>query len=608
MTTLEEKTLATSRLDSPPRVLLDLETDGLLDTVNTVWCMSLVDIDTGSKELFTNYSNKHRDLDYGLEIISNASTWSGHNVIGFDCMVLKKLYPGVAQPHKIIDTLILSRLLYPEVGLSSISKKLKPTLKHSHSLEAWGKRLGTYKGDFEDWTQYSEDMADYCLQDGAVSLSLLKHLRHRSDVMGVEWDFDNLSKCVCIEHEFAKHIADQVDSGFYFNDQEALKLSSQLEGRRDELCEEMRHTFEPKFKYKQLKTKCNIWWESFNPASRQQVAERLIEMGWVPTEFTKKGRPKVDADTLESLGTPEAAKIIEYLLLDKRVGALANGANAWLKLSRGGKIHGQVNTIGAVTGRVTHNSPNLSQVPAIYKPYGPECRALFGPKPGWIQVGADLSGIELRCLAHYMARWDGGEYADVILNGDIHTANQQAAGLPTRNNAKTFIYGYLYGAGDEKLGTIVDPTKSAEVRRKIGAELRKTFEAKIPALGNLSKAVKSKMKDNKGYLSGMDGRPLFCRSSHSSLNTLLQSAGAITAKVWYVMVHRELENRGYTYGEDYTCLGFFHDEIQLSVKPGLDKEAGEVAIDMAASAGVVLGYRLPIGAEYKTGKNWKETH
>lgn len=590
------------------KALWDVETDGLLPDLGKIWCLTIVDLETKTQELFTDYDPKYRSLDDAFRLLGGCTMWAGHNLIAFDVQVLKKLRPDVTIPPKIVDTVLLSRLLYPEIGLSKVSRNLPTKMKYKHSLKAWGLRLGEEKGDYDDWSEYTPEMGEYCLQDGVTSYDLLCHLKSRCNQMGVAWDFEDITKCVALEHEFAKYVARQVSTGFYFDKTRAQQLTATLQGRKIELEEELSKTFEPKFKYKELKTKCNIWWEDFNPASRKQVAERLLEMSWKPTQFTKTGQPKVDADVLETVGIPEAKSIVEYLLIDKRLGQVANGANAWLKLERGGRIHGELNTIGAVTGRVTHMKPNMSQVPAVHKQYGEECRSFFGPRPGWKQVGADLSGIELRCLAHYLHRWDNGEYADIILNGDIHTANQEAAGLPTRNNAKTFIYGWLYGAGNQKIGKIVAPHAAATEQKRVGKKLNDKFQSKYPAFKHLTNAVKRKMKLTNGYLRGLDGRPLLCRSDHSALNTLLQSAGAVVAKHWYVSLHRNLNSLGYVYGEDYETMAFMHDEVQLSVRPDLSDVIGKELVKTATETGESLGTRCQVNAEYIVGNNWKDCH
>jgi DNA polymerase I-like protein with 3'-5' exonuclease and polymerase domains len=196
----------------------------------------------------------------------------------------------------------------------------------------------------------------------------------------------------------------------------------------------------------------------FNPGSRNHIAYWLKrKYNWEPLVYTDSGEPQLDEDVLKSLPYPEASFLLEYFLVDKRLGQIAEGEQAWLKcVDADGRIHGYINGNGAVTSRMSHSKPNLAQVPRVGSPYGQECRSLFTAQFGWNLVGIDASGLELRMLAHYLARYDGGEYVKAILEGDIHSFNMNALGLTDRNKSKTFIYAWLYGAGDEKLGLITD--------------------------------------------------------------------------------------------------------------------------------------------------------
>ena len=255
-----------------------------------------------------------------------------------------------------------------------------------------------------------------------------------------------------------------------------------------------------------------------------------------------------------------------------------------------------------MTGRCTHAWPNIAQVPSAHTAYGPECRALFTVRPGFRAVGADLSGIELRCLAHYMATWDNGKYVETILHGDVHTENQRAAGLPTRDAAKTFIYALLYGAGDERLGQVIGADKAD------GARLRQAFLAKTPALRQLKAAIA--LEARRGFLTGLDGRHLPVRSPHAALNTKLQSAGALISKRWLVECMLEAERRGLRHGWDgeFVLLGYIHDELQWAARTELAEGFGQTVIDCAARAGERFQFRCPIAAEFKVGANWHETH
>ena len=382
--------------------------------------------------------------------------------------------------------------------------------------------------------------------------------------------------------------------------------------KREEIKKVMDDTFEPLVEErwsektgKKLKDKVT----PFNPGSRQQIAYRLMKKyDWKPTEFTPAGQVKIDEDVLKKLDYPEAKTLADYFLIDKRISQLAEGDQAWLKLERNGIIHGSINTNGAVTGRATHQSPNLAQVPAVRSPYGRECRSLFTVPNGFKQVGCDLSGLELRCLAHYMHRWDNGTYGDTVINGkqsdgtDIHTVNQRAAGLSTRDQAKTFIYAFLYGAGDAKIGSVTGGGS------REGKALKAKFFAAVPALKNLRNAVGTASK--RGYLVGLDGRHVHVRSEHAALNTLLQSAGALISKQWLIEVDLWATEKGLKYGldADWAMLGWIHDEIQFAVKEEFADEFGRAVVDCARRAGDYFSFNIPIGAEYSTGMNWAETH
>jgi DNA polymerase I-like protein with 3'-5' exonuclease and polymerase domains len=287
-------------------------------------------------------------------------------------------------------------------------------------------------------------------------------------------------------------------------------------------------------------------------------------------------------------------KLCDYLLITKRLGQVAEGNQAWLKLHRNGVIHGSVNTNGALSGRCTHQNPNVAQVPAVRAPYGEECRSCFTAPEGKVLVGVDASGLELRCLAHYLHSWDKGAYAKEILEGDIHTANQQAAGLETRDQAKTFIYAFLYGAGDAKIGTIVGGN-SAD-----GKRLKKAFMSKIPAIKRLLDAVSGSL-ERRPFLVGLDGRELPCRSQHSALNLLLQSAGAVIMKQALVEFVR-LANK------PYKLHANVHDEVQFSCDEEHAEELGRCFVNAIIKAGMVLKFRCRLDGEYNIGKNWAETH
>ena len=567
------------------KYIWDIEADNLLDEVTQVWCHVFRDVDTDEVHTFDPTQTQE-----ALDFMDKAATLIGHNITDYDLRVIKKLH-GYTYKGEVIDTLVYSRTVWPDV--KEIDFKLNrgsnfpQNLIGSHSLKAWGIRLGELKGDFnsgsESFAAYTPEMLDYCIQDTAVTNKLYRKI--------MEKNFSQLA--LDLEAEIHTLLLQQQEHGFDFNVQEAQALYSRLAQRRSDIEDELVSTFEPTII--ELKTKTKTI--PFNPASRMQIADRLMKRGWKPKAFTDSGEPKVDETVLSGIDMPEARLLQEYLLLNKRIGQLATGKQAWLKMEKGGKIHGRVNHMGAVTSRCTHSNPNTAQIPSVGAPYGKECRELFISPSGYSLLGADASGLELRCLAHYMAAYDDGSYADVVLNGDIHTANQKAAGLESRNQAKTFIYGFLYGSGDEKTGKIIG--KGA----KEGKAIKQKFLKKLPALKYLKDAV-SKAADERGWVKGLDGRIIPIRHSHAALNTLLQSAGAIICKTWYVFISRAIKKAKL----DAQIVAFIHDEVQVVVKKGQEDETGRVILECMRDVERHFNFRCRLDSEYKYGSNWADTH
>jgi DNA polymerase I-like protein with 3'-5' exonuclease and polymerase domains len=339
----------------------------------------------------------------------------------------------------------------------------------------------------------------------------------------------------------------------------------------------------------------------FNPSSREHIAKRLKDFyDWKPTDWTEGEKPKVDESVLSKLEYPAAQLLNEYLMLQKRIGQLAEGPQAWMKLEKEGRIHGRVNTLGAVTSRCTHSNPNLAQVPSGTAEYGVECRQLFRPTHPRVLVGIDVSSLELRCLAFYMSSHDGGAYGRALVEGDIHTVNQEAAGLETRAQSKKFIYTFLFGGGDKKIGEIVQGSS------KEGKALKKMFLKRLPALKNLKESIAKDLVKNRDFLFGLDNRRVPIRSEHAALNSLLQSAGAIICKRWLVLMHGLLASKGY--GGRYTQVAYVHDEVQLEVDEECAEEVGRLAVEAIAMTGAFYNLSLPLTGEYNIGTSWAETH
>ena len=600
-----------------PALLFDIETDGLLDSLSRVHCVCARDWLTGE-----TFSFGPSELDRGLELLSSAPLLVAHNGLCFDAPALAKLFPGLVLPP-VFDTLLASRLIWTNLrdeDFARLRRKkgkkfpLPSRLAGSHSLEAWGLRLGVAKGDDgrttpDAWAEWSPEMQKYCEQDVEVLRALYEH------IIGQGYSRDALA----LEHEFQRGIFRQEQNGVLLDRRAANALYAELAADRQTTAEELQKAFPPRITRETFVPKASNRTygyvkgvpvtrehvEVFNPASREQIAARLMEKyDWVPGEHTDTGQPKIDESVLSSLPWPEAGQLLHYLELEKIIGMLANGKAGWLRLvnEADDRIHGRVTTCGTVTGRCSHHSPNLAQIPARGR-YGKACRALFIAPPGMVMVGADASGLELRMLAHYMGRYDGGAYAHEVVNGDIHTANQKAAGLESRDTAKTFIYAFLYGAGDEKLGSIVAPTASRSAQRKRGAALRARFLRNFPALRRLTDDIATTLK-KRPYLVGLDGRLLHIRSAHSALNTLLQSAGAVLVKQATNIFHQQAR---WTNASVQQVL-HVHDEAQFYTLPELADSVGRLFVQSIEQAGELFELRCPVTGEYKVGNNWSETH
>lgn len=548
--------------------ILDIETT--LDH-GTIWCVVIRDIDTGKVEWALNPETLKK-------LIGPQDILIGHNLISFDVPILNRLWKMRIPLTNCIDTLILSRLW-------------KPDLENGHSLAAWGQRLGNPKSEFNKFDVYSLEMLEYCIQDTKVTLDVWEYLQtnlhtNRIDVFK-EWSPE------WIEHQVRIIIDKQQDNGFCLDIGYTLDLLKRLREESQSLYDELINTVEPTVVVMKTKTKII----PFNPGSRQQVVDRLMKRGWVPTEFTPTRQPKLSDDILEKINIPEAASIVRYLLLEKRITQIQSWVDA---ADDDGIVHGSINTNGAVTGRMTHNGPNMGQIPASYSPFGKECRRCWIPRYGWKLVGIDASGLELRMLAHYM---NDPVYTETVVNGrkedgtDIHTVNMRAAGLSDRDTAKTFIYAFLYGAGPAKIGLICG-VSVADAKVLID-----NFLAKTPALKALKEKVSRHSK--KGYLPGLDGRKLWVRSEHAALNTLFQAAGALVMKVALILLDKRLSN---IYSGSYAFVANVHDEWQIECDPSIAIIVGEWGKLAIKKAGELLKLRCPLDGDYNVGTSWAETH
>jgi DNA polymerase I len=597
--------------------VFDLETNGLYDEVTTIHCLVLHDLNRD--QTFTYGPDS---IAAGLEHLATADVLIGQNILFFDIPVIRKLYPFYTfAAARIIDTLITTRLIWPKEKLYDMDTEqytqVPPKLRGSASLKAWGYRLSDYKISFKDFKEYSEEMLAYCIQDVNVTTQLFKHTQKQTCS----------EAALKLEHDFALAIEKQIRSGFPFDVDACLDLVDDLRTKQATLEADLKELFPPKKIETIFVPKVNnagrgyvkgqpftkVMHEEFNPGSRQQIVDRLqTKYGWVPEKSTEKGNPSIDDDVLSALPYPEAKPLAEYMLIKKRLGQIADGNNAWLKLvnDETGCMHGDVVTNGCITGRCAHRNPNMGQVPAGYSEYGKECRGLFHAPDGWTLIGVDAKALELRCLAGYLAYWDGGEYARVVTDEsiDIHTYNQEMFGVATRDIAKRLLYGLLYGCGALKAGTIVDPNEKNElILRELGSTAINSFMQGIPALKELKNRIAHNIAKRE-YLIGLDGRPLFCRSDFKGLNVLLQSSGALIMKQVVIELHNKMYDLGYIYGHDWQQHAMIHDEVQVSCPPAMVDTLTSVALEAFPASQQFFDFQCPIHGDAHVGYCWDQTH
>jgi DNA polymerase I-like protein with 3'-5' exonuclease and polymerase domains len=596
-------------------LIFDIETNGLYDQATQVFCIVLYDITRA--ETFTYGPDL---VDAALAHLATADVLIGHNIIFYDLPVLQKLH-SFACKCRIIDTLVCTRLIWPKEVLEELDSEQYPQVpakrRGTASLEAWGWRLADHKIEFKDFSKYSQEMLDYCVQDVQVTLKLWRFITQQRYP----------EPALKLEHDFALAINRQVRAGFPFDVDACLDLvddlrakQAELENHLKELFPPIRHeeTFIPKVNNKtrgyvkgQPFTKVRL--EEFNPGSRTQIADRLKQKyGWTPDKTTEKGNPILDDDILAALPYPEAGPLAEYMLVKKRLGQIADGNNAWLKLVNNNDLcmHGDLVTNGCISGRCAHRNPNMGQVPASYSPYGKECRNLFHAPHSWDLIGVDAKALELRCLAGYLAIWDDGEYARLVTDEsiDIHTYNQQQFGVDNRDVSKRLLYGMLYGCGAMKAGTIINPNeKDPEVLRQLGSSAINSFMKGVPALKSLKENIALTIQ-SRGYLRGLDQRALFCRSEFKGLNLLLQAAGALIMKQVVINLHNNLSELGLVHERHWIQHAMIHDEIQLSCPKDLTPVIQEQALRAFPQAQEFFGFRCKIDGDSRVGTTWAETH
>jgi DNA polymerase I len=617
----------------PGRFVFDLESDGLLPELTKLHCLGIKCLDTGEVWSLKTRTGMQPALDkfgiyHGLRMLSNADLIVGHNIIGFDIPAIQKVYPWFQPKGLVRDTLVLTRLMWPHIEEPDhklvASGKLPRKYRGSHGLAAWGYRLGELKDEYSGgWESWSPKMQAYMDQDVVVTEKLWHLCVKEAEAWGVPIDDPNpppKADCIELEHRVAEICVKIEKHGWAFDFDAANKLVSKLTARKMELAPQLQELFPPRTvkttfipksnnkRYGYVKgqpfTKEKV--VPFNPNSRQQIAERLQELGWKPTSYGDNGSPTVDDEILQSLPYPQAKVLAEWFVVEKRLGQVANGKEAWFRHERGGRIHGRIKSGGAHTGRMTHSSPNVAQVPGNHAPYGEECRTCWTADVGFKLVGVDADALELRDLAGYMALWDDGAYIETVLKGDkklgtdMHTINAKLIGCD-RDVAKTFFYAMIYGSGDPNLGAVIGKNAAA------GKAARERLMKGVPALGALVAAVHKRV-ETKGYLIGLDGRRLRARAKNAALNTLLQSAGAVQMKRGLVILYDRLTSEWWEWGKDYSIVGLIHDEWQANVIPAKAEQYGQRAVQSIRDAGSYYAFKCPLDGQFKIGENWADTH
>lgn len=608
-------------------LIYDLETDGLLDSVTTIWCIVAIDLATQEVYSYSDHDDELPSIAEGIELLKNATTLIGHNIVGYDTPVVQKVCGVDLTGVKHVDTLIMSRVCqYNRQG--------------GHSLKAWGKALGNDKIEYDDWTGYSKEMLDYCVQDVMVNLEIYYAIMRQFKSLHATNPL--ISNGIRVEHEIAELNIQMKEQGWNFDMFKALETKARMEefmaktereiepllGFREVLIDKEPKT--PKFKKdgtynaNTCKVLSAYLGQTVNPEDTHLMApgtefqrkkqvqielgqtalvkEWLLSIGWKPDDYTRKkinGKwvnqgPKLTTTSLEALG--ERGKLIsEYYTVRNRLSVL----NGWIENAQAdGRLHGDMYTIGTPSFRCRHSG--IVNIPSVEAAWGKEMRELFRADEGHVLVGADSSGNQLRGLVHYV---DNAEYTDVVINGDQHQRNADALGC-SRSNAKSFLYCYLFGGGDAKLGQCV----TGKLDGKKGKKARDDFAASITGLQEIKDKVEGewRMREHMqgvGWIHGLDGRPLFVPAEHQCLNYLLQCAEGITCKaaaVWSAKKFKEL-------GLDATIRIFYHDEIQISCAPEIADQVAELAAASFREAPKEFGVMVMDG-DAIIGNNYAETH
>lgn len=652
---------------APSIAYWDCETDGLLKEATKLHCIAA---SLKGKLLSGASQPGYMPIETILRELEEVDIRVAHNGNDFDERVVRKVYPWWKPKGRELDTLLISRLLYPSIIKNGPNNhKLPKALRGRHSLEAWGMRLGVHKDtkfNGGDWQHWTPEMQTYMNADVPPLERLFKWLMAQKPSM----------QAVELEHKFATIIRRQEAWGFTFDAEKAAILANELQERERILENELKDFYgewwqpspvktvgttrevkmtdypditkrrfsattgkeikpyvgPPKCSYEEGAKYTPIQRVEFSPASRTQVILVLKrDHGWEPKTFTEKGTPKVDDEVLRALPWPEAQKLADYFFVEKLLGYVSSGKKAWMKtMAQEGsefRQHGRINTIGAGSFRCAHSDPNVGQVPTRHVIYGHRARELFRSRRGFRLVGYDGSAMQLRLLAHYLAPYDGGAFLKVFESGEsphAYTRDQvgtdiMGEGDPGKAKGKTTNYALVFGGGDFRLGQIVQPNTAESHQRKTGKIVRERLNERFQ-LDALINSLKEKVEE-RHYLVGLDGRKCPVTQGRLGLAFLLQMGEAVVMRQAKVLLDERLKAAGLRCGVDeagnvkplhlvdYEFCADVHDESQADVREGRPLELyKKFASECVRDAGILLKVRCPLASDVKDGETWADTH
>lgn len=606
------------------KVIVDLECDGLFDTVQNIWVAVTKDLGTNKINTFSDFDKNSKPLNDLTTYLDTADVLIAHNGIAYDFPVLKKLLNWEPKDNvKVIDTMLVSQLC-------NFRREGK------HSLRNFGEILGFSKIEFDDFSKYSDEMKTYCIQDVELNHKVYEMLLIEAKTLTELRP--NFKNALQLEHAIARICASQMHHKWKFNVQLAKKHYDYLINEMNKIETEIKPSLKPREVFKDKESKFPKYtrdgnyttvtarmlsellgkevkitdthvWESDKPFKRkeiipadlgntEQVKLLLLDSGWQPTQFTPKGDPKITEESLQSVQGDLGKKVLSFYSMRSRSSVLKGLIE--LAEANGGRVYMDVFNIGTPSFR--QRTSKVVNIPSVNAFFGKQMRELFIADEGMVIVGCDSSGNQMRALAHYL---NNEKLNDHILNGDIHQANADAIGID-RQTAKSVLYATMFGAGNAKIGKTI----TGEDNMEVGKKAREALNKVLVGLKELTKRLNdffysTEHKDGVGWLPTMDGRRLYPETSFKSLNYLLQSFEAITVKSAVVQAHKMFKEKNIFVQH----LALVHDEQQLQCKKE-DAEEVKKILEYCFGEYITkeLKLNIPMAGDAKIGNNWAETH